>query len=81
MEKSFHIDIVYKGEEQVFEGRLIAAGYTHKFIINVNELEVTYEPDEERNYRAITNGGDLSKLTDTDKEIIGLICKRLEELK
>ena len=81
MNEDFSIDVVYKGEELIFNGTIVSTGYVHKFIINVNGIEVTYEPDEERNYRAIVGDVDQHKLTNTDKEIIGLISTRLEGLK
>ncbi len=33
--------------------RLILLGYTHKFQVEVNDQTVLFEPDEERNYRAV----------------------------
>ena len=53
MEDSFSIEVDFNGKEYSFEARLIAIGYTHKLCIIINDVEVTFEPDEERNYRAI----------------------------
>jgi len=33
--------------------KLIVTGYTHKFGVDVNGQNIIFEPDEERNYRAV----------------------------
>ena len=45
-----------------YEARLVAVGYIHKFIVMINHMEVIYELDEERNYRAILNEADQAKV-------------------
>ena len=80
MNEEFQIDITYKGEELIFNGSIVTIGYIHKFIVNINNFEVTFEPDEERTYRAIVMDTDQSKLTNKDKEVIGLISSRLDGL-
>lgn len=47
----------------------------------VNGIEVVYEPDEERNYRAIIGAADIAKLIEKDKELIGAISRKLEEIR
>ena len=54
--EEFTIDVVLTGKEYSFNSRLAAVGYTHKFLVLINGIEVSYEPDEERNYRAISTG-------------------------
>ena len=81
MNEDFEIDVVYKEVELLFKGTIVSTGYVHKFIISVNNFEITFEPDEERTYRALVKDVDQSKLTNKDKEIIGLISSRLDGLK
>ena len=81
MNEDFEIDVIYKEEELQFKGTIVSTGYVHKFIINVNNFEITFEPDEERTYRALVKDVDQCKLSNRDKEIIGLISSRLDGLK
>jgi hypothetical protein len=53
MEDTFDIPVTYKGKELLFKSQLLILGYTHKISVDVNGTEVLYEPDEERNYRAV----------------------------
>ena|ERR1700733_7543390 len=79
MEDSFSIDVDFRGEEYSFEGRLIAVGYTHKFCVLINSFEVTYEPDEERNYRAILVSNKNSP-KDVDIELIKAVGEKIQSI-
>ncbi|TDE17189.1 hypothetical protein [Dyadobacter psychrotolerans] len=77
MEDSFLLDVNYKGEIREFEGQLVLQGYLHKIQIDVDGLIITFEPDEERNYRAVADPNEGVKV---DKELIPAIAQRLESL-
>ena len=51
MDEAFVITVFLQGKEYSFDARLVTIGYTHKFIVTINGLEVIYEPDEEKKYR------------------------------
>jgi hypothetical protein len=55
MNDDFEIPVQYKGEERVFTGRLQPFGYSYRLIVDVNGTEIWFEPDEERNLRALTD--------------------------
>jgi hypothetical protein len=55
MEDIFLIDVDYKGEALEFEGQLILSGYEHRIEIFIGDISVFFEPDEERNYRAVVS--------------------------
>ena len=78
MEDGFTIGIVLNGKEYSFESRLAAVGYTHKFLVLINGIEVTYEPDEERNYRAILNGTNHGSMKDLDIELIKAVGVKIQ---
>ena len=78
MEDSFSIDIYFRGKEYNFEAILIAVGYTHKIRIVINGVEVTFEPDEERNYRAILNDIGQGAIKDSDIELIKAVGDKIE---
>ena len=49
-------------------------GFTHKFRVDVNGQVILFEPDEERNYRAVIDYADIDKNKNIDvgllKEIV-----------
>ena len=55
MEESFKIEIPYENEVHEFEARIIWIFYQHKIEVIVDNIPVLFEPDEERNYRAVVN--------------------------
>ena len=68
-----------QGSEYTYDGHLVTVGYTHRFCVMINGLEVIYEPDEERNYRAILTGTDQTKVTDTEIELIKAVGEKIQE--
>jgi len=78
MDESFAIKVTYQDQEYNFEASLATVGYTHKFFMMINGVEVTYEPDEERNYRAILI--DQAKVTETDVKLIKAVGEKLQSL-
>ena len=58
------------------EGELRIFGYTHKIAINFEGREILFEPDEERNYRAVMPRYDGS-MAEIDIELVQAISKEL----
>jgi hypothetical protein len=77
MPESFTLTVHYKGAEQHFDAELRVMGYTHKIAININNIEVLFEPDEERNYRAVLPEADINN-KQIDIELIKLLAEELE---
>lgn len=81
MEDGFSIDVEYRGAKMSFDVALSSTGYTHKFQVIIDGIEVIYEPDEERNYRAVVSPDAAHNLKDKDKELIQLVGAQLDMLK
>ena len=77
MADTFILTIYYNGEEQEFKAELRLMGYTHKIAVNIEDTEVLFEPDEERNYRALISEADMHKKK-IDTELVRLIAMELE---
>jgi hypothetical protein len=75
MAESFTLVVNYKGKEYHLDSELRIYGYTHKIAINIEGEEILFEPDEERNYRAVIPEG--SKI-EIDMGVIQVIAKELE---
>lgn len=53
MEESIVITVPYKGNEKEIEVQWQPMGYTHRFKAWIEGVELFFEPDEERQYRAV----------------------------
>lgn len=76
----FDLPVEYKGKEMLFPAELLPMGFTHKIKVNVQGTDVLFEPDEERNYRAVIGYEELDKMSSVNKDILQLICQTLDEL-
>lgn len=73
MDETFELPVSYKGEELLFPAQLKQTGYTHCIVVNVYGQDVLFEPDDERNYRAIIEG------EKTEKQITVALLKVIAE--
>ena len=61
MDEKFQLPVTYKGEELALNTSLLVTGFTHKLVVEIGAQEVIFEPDEDRNYRAIIPYEEISK--------------------
>jgi hypothetical protein len=81
MTEPFLITVPYKGAEKEIEVQLQVTGYTHRFrVLMDNGAEVLFEPDEERQYRAIIppEQGDLAR--SIDPVLLQAVAETLHEV-
>jgi hypothetical protein len=53
MNEPFIIPVTYQGKEHEFKARFERWGYTHRIAVLIEEVTITFEPDEEGRYRAL----------------------------
>jgi len=53
MEEEFNIPVTFQGTEYNFPARLLQYGYSYRLEIEIEHTLVMFEPDEERNWRAL----------------------------
>ena len=53
MEDSFLLYVTVNGKEYQFPANILEYGYTVKMQVVINGSNVIFEPDEERNWRAV----------------------------
>lgn len=73
MNESFELPVYYKGEELLVSAELQAWGYGHRILVNVNDQIITFEPDEELNYRALLYDADKKP----DMELIRSVAESI----
>ncbi|MES2373227.1 MAG: hypothetical protein V4557_11655 [Bacteroidota bacterium] len=76
----FDLPVEYKGKEILFPAELLPMGFTHKIKVNLDGTDILFEPDEERNYRAVIDYAALDKMNSVNKDLLQLICQTLDEL-
>ena len=77
MDYDLEVPVTYKNQELIFYAKFIQFGYSYKFEVDVNGILVSFEPDEERNFRAIIDPTIDHANHKIDKELIQLISEAL----
>lgn len=80
MDEPFEIIVSYRGEELSFTAILLKYGYTHKIQVLVKDQQVFFEPDEERNYRAVINSNDGKEPGRVDIQLLQAIAQAIEAI-
>lgn len=73
MDDAFELPVSYNGNDLLFPAKLLKYGYTVKLEITVDDTKVIFEPDEERNWRAVISFDDLQ----ADKKLDGALLKEM----
>lgn len=77
MSESAEIEINYKGVLLKLPVSLVPYGYTFRIIVSYLDNDITFEPDEERSFRAIQvneNGNEIRP----EPELLAAIAAELE---
>lgn len=77
MDADLEVPVTYKNQELIFNAKFIQFGYSYKFDVDVNGILVFFEPDEERNFRAVIDPVIDYGNHKIDKELIQLIAEAL----
>lgn len=80
MEESFELPVQYKGEELSFPGRLLKFGYSYKIELNIGGTMLLFEPDEQRNFRALVAPEEMNKHKEITVDLLEAIVSSLDEL-
>jgi hypothetical protein len=59
MEDQFTIPVTFHGTAFNFPARLLHYGYSYRLEIEIEDTMVLFEPDEERNWRALVSYEDI----------------------
>ncbi|MCP9751231.1 hypothetical protein [Ferruginibacter sp. HRS2-29] len=77
MSERFEIPLTYNGKEHNFAAELISTGYSYKIMVDVFDTVVSFEPDEERNFRAVTDHENLQRNSLPGKALLEEIANTL----
>ena len=80
MSDQFDLPVLHQGKELLFPAEFLPMGYTHKIKVTVGATDLLFEPDEEKNYRAIVPDADRELVSRLDTHLLRTICETLDEL-
>lgn len=78
MDNNFEVPVTYRNQDLVFMAKFVQLGYSYKFEVDLNGILVFFEPDEERNFRAIIDSDNDGRMI--DRELVELVMESLSEL-
>jgi hypothetical protein len=79
MDSQFTFEVSANGNSKELTAMIVSWGYAYQIVVEVEGMEVTFEPDENREYRAIVKEPD--KVTASQKQLIPAIIETLNSLR
>jgi hypothetical protein len=76
--EEFELPVTVNGKEFLFPSKLIQLGYTYRIEVDVSGTIVSFERDEEKNWRALINNETTS--SKIDPAIVNAIIATLDSL-
>lgn len=80
MPEFFELPVWYKEKELMLPAELQAWSTSHRIIVTIENFPFTFEPDEERNYRAVVNLEDRGKAGKIERELLQAVAETLHDL-
>lgn len=80
MDDDFIIPVSFNGTEREFTARLLSYGYSYKIETEVEGTKVLFEPDEERNWRALISYEDVQANKRLNPELLRAIAEVITEI-
>ncbi len=75
---NFELALNFKGKDMLFPVKLLHYGTSYKLEVEIEDTKVLFEPDEERNWRAVISYEDVQANKTLDKELLELIASELD---
>src|SRR5258705_4562287 len=70
MDEEFEIPVLHNNKELSSPSKLLKYGYSYKIEVDINGTKVFFEPDEERNWRALIAYEEIEKTKNVDRELL-----------
>ncbi len=77
MTEPVDLPVIINGHQRFFKAQLLKFGFVYKFKVDVKGQEVIFEPDEERNCRAIVDPQFANELRQSDINLLQHIAEAL----
>ena len=76
----FELALKFKGKDMLLPVKLMNFGRSYKLEVEIDGTKVLFEPDEERNWRAMISYEDVLANKSMDKGLLELIAGELASL-
>lgn len=76
----FELALNYKGKDLLLPVRLMNYGTSYKLEVEIDGTKVLFEPDEERNWRAMISYEDVQANKKMDTGLLELIARELDAI-
>ncbi len=81
MEEPFVLTVPYKGGEKEVQAQLQLSGYTHRFVVLIDDMEMYFERDDSGDYRALLPPHVTEKEAQhLDHNLLQAIAQKIQEL-
>lgn len=80
MDNDFILPVEFAGEELQLPAKLVQTGYVVKLEVEIEGVIITFEPDEERNWRAVLGYDDLINGKKVKRELVEAVAKFIETI-
>ncbi|MGV3657027.1 MAG: hypothetical protein ACO1NX_03700 [Chitinophagaceae bacterium] len=81
MEEPFTLTVPYRGGEKEVQAQLQLSGYTHRFVVQVDDTEMYFERDDSGDYRALLPPHVTEKEAQhIDRHLLQAIAEKIQEL-
>jgi hypothetical protein len=80
MVEDFKIPVLYNNQRLNFPAQLVRYAYSYKIEVDVEGTLIYFEPDEERNWRALVGYEEIVVNRNLNKELLKAIATSIEEI-
>lgn len=80
MEDEFELPVFFNKEQLHFTTRLLNYGYSYKLEVDIEGTHVLFEPDEERNWRALISYEDVQANKKLNTDLLQAVASAIEEV-
>ena len=76
----FELPVIFNNKELMFPGKFLDYGYSSKIEMEIEGTKVLFEPDEERNWRALISLEDVQANKKLDRELLNAISEAIDAI-
>jgi hypothetical protein len=80
MVEDFKIPVLYNNQRLNFPAQLLRYAYSYKIEVDVEGTKIFFEPDEERNWRALVGYEEVEVNRNLNGELLKAIATSIEEI-
>jgi hypothetical protein len=80
MDDTFYLTVNYRNKEIEFPAQFLRTGYSYRIQVDVYGTIISFEADEERNWRAIAEGEHPLQNKNINAELLQAIAHSLEDI-